>query len=408
MTTRRTLVTTAVAALSTLGPLSLPGGGLASNAQPTHADPSSTVVHDWERTAFRTVYTENASPTPVGVPYLGFTSLAMYDAARLAERRHASPAAALAVAAHDVLAEYFPGSIANLDADLDASLADVPNGHAEQKGIRIGEHVAERLIERRTDDGRNDSSIVYAEAPGPGIWQPAPGGAMSAAWIAFMDPLVVRHRVRVEGPDALSSRQYTRDFLEVQETGSATSPDRTPRQTDTALFMVSNSAIMVCEAVLRHFDEEPLSLLETARLFAAMHTAMTDSLIQAWRLKYDVGFWRPSQAIQGAATDGNPATIADPAWTPLVGNPAYSDYVSGHASLTAPAIEVVRQLLGEETSLTLHSYSTNADRTYPNLAKIEYDAFMARIWSGLHFRTAMEAGYLIGHETADRVLRRLR
>jgi hypothetical protein len=32
---------------------------------------------------------------------------------------------------------------------------------------------------------------------------------------------------------------------------------------------------------------------------------------------------------------------------------------------------------------------------------------MARIWSGLHFRTAMEDGYYIGHKTARRVLQLL-
>ena len=37
---------------------------------------------------------------------------------------------------------------------------------------------------------------------------------------------------------------------------------------------------------------------------------MTDSIIQAWQLKRDVGFWRPFQAIAGAADDGNPDTAA--------------------------------------------------------------------------------------------------
>jgi hypothetical protein len=32
---------------------------------------------------------------------------------------------------------------------------------------------------------------------------------------------------------------------------------------------------------------------------------------------------------------------------------------------------------------------------------------MARIWSGLHFRKAMEDGYDLGHRTARRVLQRL-
>ena len=40
-----------------------------------------------------------------------------------------------------------------------------------------------------------------------------------------------------------------------------------------------------------------------------IHGAMTDSAIRVWGLKRDVGFWRPSQAVAGAETDGNPATV---------------------------------------------------------------------------------------------------
>jgi hypothetical protein len=134
---------------------------------------------------------------------------------------------------------------------------------------------------------------------------------------------------------------------------------------------------------------------------------MTDSVITCWRLKYDVGFWRPFQAIHGAGADRNPATVPDTTWAPLVANPPYSDYVSGHACLTSPAVETIRRMLGEETELTLHSYNTNADRTYPTLSEIEFDAFHARIWGGLHFRDAMEDGYYIGHTAARRVLTRL-
>ena len=139
-----------------------------------------------------------------------------------------------------------------------------------------------------------------------------------------------------------------------------------------------------------------------------MHASMTDSVIRCWQLKRDVGFWRPSQAIAAAADDGNPNTLTDPDWAPLVPNPPYSDYVSGHACLTGPAVEVVRRLMGERTALELRSTSfPTAPRTYARLGDIERDAFNARIWSGLHFRDAMEDGYSIGHRTARKVIETL-
>ena len=145
----------------------------------------------------------------------------------------------------------------------------------------------------------------------------------------------------------------------------------------------------------------------TAWLFAAIHSAMTDSLIQCWRLKRDVGFWRPIQAVRDAELDGNPATTEDNAWTPLVPTPPYSDYVSGHGCLTAPAVEVIRDTLGEDVPLELISVNSPIHRTYPKLRGLEKEAFMARIWSGLHYWTAMADAYRIGHITARRVMRAL-
>lgn len=381
----------------------------AAQSQPASSFPASAVARNWERISIRTIYTEALSPVPVGVPYLGFTSLAMRNAVKSTFREgNASAQAALAVAAHDVLATYFPGSKPNLDADLASSLAAVPGGPAKTRGISIGAESASDMVSRRADDGRNDTSIVYTKTPKPGVWQPAPGTSMLAPWLGFVDLLVLPRRIAVDGPDPLTSQRYAADFLEVKRTGSAVGADRTAAQTDTAQFFNSNSAIMVSEGLLSYLDEHPVSLARTARLFAVIHSSMTDAVITCWRLKYDVGFWRPSQAITGAATDGNPATVADPSWTPLIPNPPYSDYVSGHACLTAPAVQTIRMMLGEETPLTLHSYNTNADRTYATLSELEYDAFHARIWSGLHFRHAMRDGYYIGHTAARQAIRLIR
>ncbi|HEX2704931.1 MAG TPA: vanadium-dependent haloperoxidase, partial [Candidatus Lustribacter sp.] len=124
-------------------------------------------------------------------------------------------------------------------------------------------------------------------------------------------------------------------------------------------------------------------------------------------LKYDVGFWRPVQAVAGADADGNPATIPEPGWTSLLPTPPYPEYVSGHASLTGSGAEVIRRMLGDDTPLTLHSSVTQTDRSYPTLSSIEADALNSRIWGGLHFRAAMDDGYRLAHRTAVRVLEHL-
>lgn len=375
----------------------------------------SAVVRTWERISIRTIYTERGTVIPVGALYLGFASLAMYRAAQAADARRGSAEAAVAVAAHDVLAEYFPASVAALDTDLTATLSALPRGGVTQRGEQAGRQAARDLIADRVGDGRGNGSVVYSKVAAPGVW-PADATlkeGMLVPWLGFVRPLLLDHPIRargVTGPDPLTSARYAADYNEVKRLGSKESADRTTDQTDTAQFFNSNSAIMITEGVLRYLDAHPLRLTDTARLFAAMHTAEGDAVITCWRLKYEVGFWRPFQAIHAADTDGNPATAPDPAWTPLIANPPYSDYVSGHGCLTSPTVQVIRRTLGENTPLRLHSYSTLiqlTDRDYRTLGAIEHDAFHARIWGGLHFRNAMNDAYAIGHAAANQVLYRL-
>ena len=370
-------------------------------AGPTSGHASPGVALFWQRIAQETVFP--TTPVPAGPLYLAFTSLAVDEAVRTASKqRPASPAAAAAVAAHDVLVAYFPASVTALDAHLTTSLAAVPDGAAEEGGATIGRAAAAKMIASRVDDGRN-APIVYSRAPAPGVWQPGPTG-MAVPWLGFVKPLVVEEAVSVDGPDPISSAAYAADFDEVKRFGSVASTERTDTQTDTARFFSDNPVLQLRSALLGRLDKDPLSLAQTTRLFATLDAATADALIQSWRLKYDVGFWRPFQAIPAADTDGNDATTADAAWKPLLGTtPAYPDYVSGHACVVSAFTATVGPVLGDRVALDIKSAVTNSERTYRSLQALESDAFMARIWLGIHFRDAMEDGYGLGHVIGARV-----
>ena len=380
---------------------------------------ATSIVIDWQLISLRTVYAEPVPPTPIpiGTLYLGFTSLAIHDAVQKAKHRHASVGAAAAQAAHDVLLEYFSGSAANLAADLAESLSAIPDSSREAKGVAIGHRVAARLIENREDDGRNDTSIVYSRPEAPGVWQP-PATGMVGAWLGFTDPLVLRHPVKVNGPDRLKSRAYARDFKEVKRDGSSTQTNQ--HKIKVATFFWFNSVIAYENALAVYLHDHPMSARRTARLFAVINASMADAIRNVWRLKFDIGYWRPFQAIPGADTDGNKRTKADPTWTPLLARPllapptplatpAYPDYPSGHAAVTGTFAESVRLFLGDDVPLLLESTSPlyDVDRSYKDLSDIEFDAFHARIWSGIHFRDAMEDGYAIAHKTVRRVAHKL-
>ena len=393
---RATLVTSALTAL-TLGLVAAP-----ASADPRVEHSSATVALKWQQIAQRTVYAPPSTPIPSSALYFGFTSLAMDAAVSWARAPGVSASAAAAVAAHDVLVAYFPASTALLDDDLAATLSTISGGRAKRTGIAVGRAAAAALVASRHGDGRN-APIVYSRNPAPGIWQPPPTG-MAVPWLGFVKPLVLRTRITVDGPDPIGSAAYAADFDEVKRLGSATSTERTAAQTATAKFFNANSVLQLRQALLDHLERNPLSLARTTRLFAALDAATADALIQGWRLKYEIGFWRPFQAIPAADSDGNDATTADPTWAPLVPTPPYPDYVSGHALVVSAFTATVGPVLGDDVALRIPSLVTGVEpRTYPSLSAIEADALPARIWLGIHFRDAMEDGYRLGHLTGKAV-----
>jgi hypothetical protein len=397
---------TALAAALVVVPLASVGTPSSAPAADGGGPLASSVALDWQRTAIRTIYAETTPtpPPPVGAVYLSFTSLAVYDAVQHVRGGASVATAAVATAAHDVLYEYFPASRTRLDADLAASLAQVPDGARQDGGVEIGQAAADRMIASRVGDGRG-ASVVYSKAPGVGVWQP-PASGMAIAWLAFLKPVVDVPAVQLDGPDPVGSAAYAVDYEEVRTMGASTGSDRTPEQTAIATFFSHNVVSEYRDALCRYLDDHPMGLLPTTRLFARIDAAVATSFIRTWRLKYDVGFWRPFQAIAQADTDGNGATAAQPGWSSWLTTPAYSDYTSGHAAATSPFAEVVRQTLGNDVPLVLRS--AGDERSYATLSALEHDAFRSRIWGGLHFRDAMEDGYLLGHTVADLVMNEIR
>src|SRR4030095_10895521 len=71
---------------------------------------------------------------------------------------------------------------------------------------------------------------------------------------------------------------------------------------------------------------------EAARDFALMNVAGADAAIACWDAKYAFNFWRPVTAIQRADEDGNPATEADPLWSPLIATPHFPEDAYAHAT----------------------------------------------------------------------------
>jgi hypothetical protein len=177
---------------------------------------------------------------------------------------------------------------------------------------------------------------------------------------------------------------------------------RSDAQTQTALFF-SDIAIGPIQAALRDLvTRRGLDISASARLFAAVDMSIADSVIAVWDAKFLYGWWRPITAIQLADADGNLETTGVPGWEPLIVTPPYPDWPSG-LSGGIGAVSTALSRLNPDGRVDLNITSVNAGETrhFDDAALIQAQVIDARVWSGIHFRTADEVGAAIGVEVAN-------
>ena len=375
------------------------------------------VISDWNAIAVSTLSGDTTTQPVEDILYMALVQAAVYNAVVGVEGRYTpyrfhahaprgtSAQAAAVAAAHQILVTYVPAARAALDAAYAASLAQLPGGTAKTSGVAFGTRAADSLIRLRAGDGRN-APIVFTRPPAPGIWRPTPPALlpMSAPWLGFVTPLLVRSATQFAppAPPALTSARYARDLTEVQALGSSTSAGRTAAQTSTALFFSGNPLVQYNAALRDQVTARHLDIVDAARMFAAIDMSVADAEISVWRAKYVYGLWRPITAIDLADTDGNPATSADTTWAPMITTPPYPEYPSGYNAFNSTVAHGLENLFQtRHLQLTLTSTAVpGVQRHYDCGGPLLQDVVDARVWEGIHFRTADIAARDMGERLA--------
>ncbi|MFS8095707.1 vanadium-dependent haloperoxidase [Lentzea alba] len=316
-----------------------------------------------------------------------------------------SAPAAVATAAYRTLAWLFPAQSDFLRTKYEESLAAIPDGPSKRGGIVVGQATATAMINARRNDGAF-SDATWPVGTAPGQWRPTPPGFLQVgAWYATLKPFVISPSdYRTPGPPPLTSAAYARDLNEVKTLGSATSKTRTPDQTEAAIWW--DDPRLVEWSIKRQLaTTHRLGTLQTARMFAMVDLAAADTLIACYQAKKRWSYWRPVTAIPLADTDGNPATDADPAWTPLRTTAPSPEYPSGHACFTAATTTALRKYFGrDDLSFSADSTDSGTTRHYRSLAKATAELNEARVWAGVHYRFATTDGHRLGTTVARDVL----
>ncbi len=394
-------------------------------ANDSSAQPVNPVVQ-WNRTLLLIVRTPGAQPSTVH-PTRSFAIMhaAIYDAVNAIDRTHrpylvrlsgvprdASQEAAAAAAAHEVLVALYPAFKATLDAQLQQSLAHIPDGNDKVEGIRIGQTVADRILALRSNDGSNAKPIPYVFGTAPGDYQSTPLNfppqPQFTHW-SRVTPFALERasQFRPGPPPALTSDTYSDAFNQIKSIGIVNSTTATADEALTGRFW--NGAIqnywneISQTASLAH----SLTTAQSARLFALMNLSFADDVIAFYDAKYTYNFWRPVTAIRAADPGVNPETVADPNWLPEVGKTAPDpSYPGAHAVISAAAAEVLISFFERDrfefnvTSEVL----PGAERSFTSSSAAAEEATLSRIFGGQHFRFDLTTGQRLGREVADFVV----
>jgi PAP2 superfamily len=353
-------------------------------------------------------------PLPVTSVEFAIVQLAIYDAVESIDGRFApyytrvpgatgSLSAAAAKAGHDTLVGLFPAQSAALDAAYADFLAT--NGvDPLDPGTAVGAQAAANILALRANDGRfplNPPPFLGSTAIGQ--WRPTPSllpGPPPTSqpgltpWLASVRPFTMHSgsQFRVDPPPDLTSQLWADDYNETKTVGSLTSTTRTAEQTEIGYFW-ADSGPLLWQNALRYISGTYLhNTGDSARMFALAEAALADAQIACWDSKYFYNSWRPITAIRLGDRDGNPATVVDPAWQPLINTPNFPEYPSGHADVSGAVSHMLRLFFGSD-ELTFQMTTTNAlapqkTRTFTRFSQAEHEVINARVYVGIHYRNS--------------------
>jgi hypothetical protein len=339
---------------------------------------------------------------------------------------YASGEAAAAQAGHDVFYALIatPEGRAAADAALQARLARIPAG-PRHAGVRVGQKVAADLVAARQNDGyaiANPQPPLLGPSTLAGVWRPTASGPFQYSNLGEAQPFGLETATQFLPAPApqLESSTYAEDLNEVRRAGRAAggpvAPERTEAQTrfaqlfaaapGTIYFNVTNPIKLWSNVTRDMSRRHHLSLAGTARAFALTMVSLHDSLLTAHTSKMVYKLWRPESAIAHADIDNNPATDAEPGWTPLVTTPPYPAYSSNMTCLGAGGARMLANILGgDEQTFTAAWYAADNSvvwsEPYTSLWKLGDDEANSRIWGGIHFRFDIDSSQVSCTQVAD-------
>jgi membrane-associated phospholipid phosphatase len=417
------------------------------------------VVTEWNAIMRQTFAAEASSAAPpINSRTMGMLGGAMFDAVNSVNRNYQSylgyfnpttagvgidMEAAAATAAYNTMTSIYTDRygvgnpyLSNFTTLYNTQMAAIAAGDSKTRGTEVGAAAATAMITARASDGWN-AATTYSPQPfgtvgrwqpgtNPGAWGASTGTFLYSQWNNVTPfTLSSASQFRPGGPAGLTgttpadyqawvqSPQYTAEFNQVKSLGSSTSSTRTADQTVIAYFWVDGPGTASPPGHWNRIAQSisasaGLNLEQNARLFALLNLAEADTGIATWEAKVYFDTWRPMLAINTADTDGNPDTLVDAAWTPLIPTPSFAAYTSGHSAFSMAGAAALAAFFGTDNiAFTAESESpflpVGYTRSFTSFSQAAQEAGMSRIYGGIHWMSDNTDGSTLGASVAAHV-----
>jgi hypothetical protein len=301
-------------------------------------------------------------------------------------------------------------------------IAAISPSQAKTDGMAVGLAAANGLIANRQLNGGDGfrASVPYTFLPlAKGVYQktPGPGGTIDSyigpatPWMKQFRPFAILtpDQFHVDPPPALDSAQWAADYNEVKAFGAASNQpnSRSTEQEEIGLFYGNINAMVQVQANLRRLATEhdlTRDLGTSSRFMAQASVTLADAFVGCWESKYSYNFWRPVTAIQNGDIDGNAATDPDPDWMPQIVTPTHPEYPSAHGCGTSAYANAIKEFFGTKRlpgGITLTGATGHPDRHFDSTDDIVKEIIDARVYNGVHYRTSVIEGTILGRKVAQ-------
>jgi hypothetical protein len=211
-----------------------------------------------------------------------------------------------------------------------------------------------------------------------------------------------------DGPPALNSEVWKRDYNLTRLYGGTASTTRSAAETEIGLFWTEHTGQQYARAFNYLATSYSLGVEDSARMMAMFWTGYADAAISCFNAKYKYGFWRPVTAIP--AGGGAFGLTEDTTWTPLGTTPAHPEYPAAHACVTGAVTPLIASFFGTTRVHVLTDSKAFTDsvhqHTFEDTRSLMDEVFWARIYAGFHFYHSLEVGRQLGETVASQLVQK--